>query len=463
MRIARRRFLSLASTGLAATTLSGCGRDGETPSDTGEEPPAPAPARPPEPARWAAPGEESASDFPCGVQTGDATPEGVVLSVVTPAPRVRILWVAQSGDGWGDPVDAGFHTVTDGALRVELVALAPDTAHCVVVTTEDGATRSRVARFRTAVADGAPLRALSFGATSCLAANRPWPTLSHAASADLDTFLFLGDTVYADDAQGIEGYRRYWRDALSVDGLQDVTASTSMIATWDDHEVDNNWRRDLADPEKVQAATRAFLEHMPQRGGPGPAAGAGAEASLWRALPWGEVAEFFVLDCRGERAEGVYLSRAQLDWLKEALSTSAARFKIILNSVPITDLANIFQQVEAEDRWQGYPDQRTEVLAHIVQEGIRGVLWVTGDVHYGQVGHVDAEGGLAWDMHEVLVGPGGSQVNVLAAIYPGNPQYEQLIAAWNWCRFDCDPVLGTVRVRHFGDDGAPLSDWTLTP
>jgi phosphodiesterase/alkaline phosphatase D-like protein len=462
MSIHRRHLLTLTASSLAATSLTGCGGD-DTDTDSGASPPSPARERPPEPEAWSAPGTEDAQLFPCGVQTGDATPAGVVVSVVTDASRVRVRYVAQSGDAWAPPREAGPFDIADGALRVELDALDADTAYNLVVVDEDTGTRSRVVRFRTAIAAGAPPRVLSFGATSCLAANRPWPTLSAAAGERLDAFLFLGDTVYADDAQGIEGYRRYWRDALGVRGLTDVTASTSMIATWDDHEVDNNWRRDLADPDKVEAATRAFLEHMPQRGGPGPAAGPGAPSSLWRSLAWGDVAEFFVLDCRGERREGVYVSPEQLAWLKDALATSGARFKIVLNSVPITDLTNIFQGVEAEDRWQGYPDQRAEVLAHIVENDIRGVLWVTGDVHYGQVGHVDAEGGLAWDMHEVLVGPGGSQVNVLAAIYPGNPQYEQLIAAWNWCRFDCDPALGTVRVRHFGDDGTALSDWTLTP
>jgi hypothetical protein len=81
----------------------------------------------------------------------------------------------------------------------------------------------------------------------------------------------------------------------------------------------------------------------------------------------------------------------------------------------------------------------------------------------GLAGDERPEGGVAHGLHEVFVGPGGSQVNVLAAIFPGNPQYEQIVPFWNWCRFDLDPGLGTVRVRHFGDDGSMLSDHLLRP
>jgi hypothetical protein len=79
------------------------------------------------------------------------------------------------------------------------------------------------------------------------------------------------------------------------------------------------------------------------------------------------------------------------------------------------------------------------------------------------VGWVDPEGGVAAHIPEVLVGPSGSLVNLIAAVYPGNVQYPVVVPAWNWCRFDVDPELGTVRVRHIGDDGLALSDMVLTP
>ena len=72
---------------------------------------------------------------------------------------------------------------------------------------------------------------------------------------------------------------------------------------------------------------------------------AAAPDRIWRSFRWGHSAEVFVLDCRGERRpstrsvnptrESVYISRAQMDWLKAGLRASPAVFKFIVNSVPI--------------------------------------------------------------------------------------------------------------------------------
>ena len=49
---------------------------------------------------------------------------------------------------------------------------------------------------------------------------------------------------------------------------------------------------------------------------------------------------------------GLYISR-EMDWLKSSLSASTARFKFIMNSVPIIDFNDLIGEVEAIDRWQG--------------------------------------------------------------------------------------------------------------
>ncbi|MFN7145448.1 MAG: hypothetical protein ACK4YP_16865, partial [Myxococcota bacterium] len=93
--------------------------------------------------------------------------------------------------------------------------------------------------------------------------------------------------------------------------------------------------------------------------------------------------------------------------------------------------------------------------------GIGGVLWLTGDVHYAQVGRVDPVGGVAEDQWEVLCGPGGSRLNAVVEAFVGNDQYPVVFARWNYARFTCDPGLGTVTVTHIGDDGGVLSEIVL--
>jgi alkaline phosphatase D len=150
-----------------------------------------------------------------------------------------------------------------------------------------------------------------------------------------------------------------------------------------------------------------------------------------------------------------------MDWLKAGLAESEARFKIVLNSVPITDLSAIFGQGARDDRWEGFPEQRAELLGFIEEAGIEGVLWVAGDVHYAQVGQVDPEGGTAAGQVEVFAGPGGSFANVGAELFEGDPQYAWMSSTWNYARFTCDPAAGTVLVEHIDDDGALLNEALL--
>jgi hypothetical protein len=149
-------------------------------------------------------------------------------------------------------------------------------------------------------------------------------------------------------------------------------------------------------------------------------------------------------------------------WLKDGLSTSTARFKLILNSVPITDMTAMVGSLGANDRWNGYPAQRSELLDHIIDQGVTGVLFLTGDVHFGQIGMVDPVGGPAEHLWEVYCGPAGSFINPAAELFIGDPQYPVLVSTWNWVRLTLDPGLGTIRVNHMGDAGETLSDMTLS-
>jgi phosphodiesterase/alkaline phosphatase D-like protein len=278
----------------------------------------------------------------------------------------------------------------------------------------------------------------------------------HAATEKLDFFGFLGDTVYADGSRTVGDYRAFWDSTLATEGMLQLTSSTSLVVTWDDHEVDNNWDIRTLGEARYAVARGCFDEAFPRTEGPG---GSG----IWRVLRWGTCLDVFVLDGRAERQPeaGLYLSAEQLAWLVDGLQRSTARFKIVFNSVPITDLNAIFSDYGAEDRWDGFPVQRAELLRSIAD--VSGVLFVAGDVHYAQVGYVDPAGGDGAELMEVFTGPAGSFANVAADLFVGDPQYVWLGSAYNWCRFECDPVAGTIRVTHIGDDGAPLHDITLVP
>jgi len=475
--LTRRRFVVSATASAGAVSFFGMGCDGLPADGDGgviddddagiiddddagiTDPPRTGPGPEPE-TLWEAPGAEDALAFATGVQIGDVLPTAALVSVQTTRPSVRLVLVEAKEEGWVEIRTVDALTATDGHIAVELIDLYPDTTYAMAVFDEsDAHSRSRVTRFRTAPRAGES-RIVRFGATSCLGGNRPWPNMSGAVSLEpLDFFVLLGDTIYA-DSYANDAIGALWRTELAHQGLRDVSAHTSLVAAWDDHELDNNWSYTTPGvPERFDIALREFRRHLPQR------VNASAVES-WRVLSWGDTLDVFVLDCRGERIDGNYISPAQMAWMKEKLAASTARFKIMVNSVPITAFPGIAATVGADDRWQGHPAQRSEILSFIADNQIGGVLWLAGDFHIGGIGFVDAAGGPAAGTYEVLAGPAGSSINPAAALVNEDERLVAVIKTFNSTLFDCDPELGTIRVRFIGDavitGGQVLRDVTLT-
>ena len=67
-------------------------------------------------------------------------------------------------------------------------------------------------------------------------------------------------------------------------------------------------------------------------------------------------ADIFILDARSYRSltAGTYLGRQQMDWLKSELENSKAPFKVIMNSIPITDFSSLIGPIERENRYDLY-------------------------------------------------------------------------------------------------------------
>jgi alkaline phosphatase D len=186
---------------------------------------------------------------------------------------------------------------------------------------------------------------------------------------------------------------------------------------------------------------------------------------IWRSVRWGGTVEVFLLDTRGERlpstrqsSQPVYLSPAQMDWLKDGLEASDAVFKLIAHGGPISENADD----DEEDGWPGYAAAREEILSHIHYGNIPGVLWVAGDVHYGAVGRVGTSGPGS-NLIEVLGGPIVQTPNVLgagnASLFHGD-QFDWVGANNGYAELEFQPASGQVVVRMWNDSGSLLNSQT---
>lgn len=420
--------------------------------------------------------------FDLSVQAGDATPHGAVLwthataGVGSGTGGVALRLVVFEDGAPGAPgavvVDQPVTAEDGGFVHVELNAgLAPGTWYRYAFVASAGgaggvggtSARSVVGRFRTALAPDA-LEPITFGMMSgTKQSNRPYLTLSWAAEDDLDAFLLLGDTAYNDGATTLTAYRDMWRDSLTDVGYRDLLPSTGLIATWDDHEVENNWDPEEIDPAQLAAGTQAFFETIAFRRDPA------HPERVWRVLHWGQTADFFVLDCRSERLPSTrstdhaqYISPEQLAWLKDELLQSTATFKLILNSVPITDMPFVF--VDNGDRWESYASQREELLHFIEDNGLQGVLWLSADYHLPAIARVSKDG-LGADMWELISGPGANMTNpAYLVLKPYKDQFPYVDKGDNYFRVTVDPTVTppTATVEVVDNDGAIMHATALT-
>lgn len=347
-----------------------------------------------------------------------------------------------------------------GYVGVEVTGLEAATVYrWALIELENGLPKERspLAVFRTAPASNTTPK-LRFAAVSCTANVLDKTTLERAAAeGPYDAFLLLGDTTYNDGAKTLTEFRTKWRASLASSGWTSMRLQTAVIATWDDHEIDNDFNPETLDPQIFSNAKQTLFEHVPMR--------RTAPQRIWRALSFGKTADVFVLDCRGERkpstrgsANPIYLSREQMDWLKEGLKASTARFKLLMNSVPITDFPALFDAA-ANDRWEGYVAQRTEILKFIDDERIGGVLWVAGDFHMASIGRVSTSGAGSTQT-EILVGPGAQVPNPLV-LSARAPQFDWSSGSSNVTQLDLDPQAGTIRCVWRGVNGI-LRDQTLS-
>jgi alkaline phosphatase D len=270
-----------------------------------------------------------------------------------------------------------------------------------------------------------------------------------------------------------------WRRTLSDPGYRAVLSRTSLYATWDDHEVQNDWVASRLPAEVVSHGRTALREAL--------AIPALPDGRLWSSYRWGRTAEIFVLDCRGERSEGAcgrplglrvagivpgceeprIVSPEQLEWLRRGLAESPCHFKVVLTSVPMSACDG---WPNWTDRWQGHAAQRNALLDHITGEGIRNVWFLTGDFHFPALARVERRGPRR-RLREIFVGPGANtsgwmdhmrkeEPELLADVLP-EEQFEWAGAQSVGTVLTFDPAADAVRVVYTDTRGRTVLDRTL--
>jgi len=371
--------------------------------------------------------------FTLGVASGDPRMDRVMLwTRLAPRPldpdggmggvRTGVRWEVAADEGFTRIVQQGRATAAPElgySVHVDVTGLDPDRWYWYRFMAGDAT--SAVGRTRTAPAPGAAA-ALRFGVASCQHYESGWFTAyRHVAAESLDLVTHLGDYIYAySGADGgvrrhataeiatLADYRiRYAQYKADAD-LQAAHAACPWLVTWDDHEVDNNYAGDVGENgmesvEQMRARRalgyQAWWENQPVRV---PRATSWADLGIARAVDWGSLARFWVLDTRQYRSDQAcgdgnrivpcdewndpsrtMLGDAQERWLGDGLSGHQAHWQVLAQQVMMApyDFRPGEEQQVSMDQWSGYPIARDRLLGTIADRAPNRTVVLTGDIH----------------------------------------------------------------------------------
>ncbi|HWA47659.1 MAG TPA: alkaline phosphatase D family protein [Dongiaceae bacterium] len=253
----------------------------------------------------------------------------------------------------------------------------------------------------------------------------------HLAAEAPDLVLFLGDYIYesADPSPNVVRRHSDGRTATSLalyrnryaqyrmdPDLQHLHAASTSLATWDDHEVQNDYAAQYSetlDPptlflKRRAAAYQAFYEHMPLR--PSLSRPHGAALRLYDHVDWGGLIRIFLLDGRQYRSpEACYgpgkggghvetlvscpelgdparsmLGWEQERWLQDGLHASSANWNLLAQNVLMARMASRHADGAFgawTEAWDGYPQARARLLTHLRDARIANPVVIGGDNH----------------------------------------------------------------------------------
>lgn len=264
-----------------------------------------------------------------------------------------------------------------------------------------------------------------------------------------DLFIWLGDNVYYREADWTSrtGMIHRWSHDRSNPHLRGFLATIPQYATWDDHDYGpNDATRDFWN--KATATEIFTLFHG------NPSAGLPETPGIFTFFNYGDV-NVALLDNRTYRtvyglnhsSDGTapqMLGRPQIDWLVETLKY---RRNQSISSYPSTfNLIAVGHQIippRGRDAQRNAPDEWSYLFRRLVEEEIHNVIFITGDVHFGEVSKltvprgaapgvtgVPGDGNRSMVFHEVTASPltAGPWAGAPAAqnphrldIFPGEP------------------------------------------
>ena len=232
---------------------------------------------------------------------------------------------------------------------------------------------------------------IRFAVGSCLYVNDPpfdrpgepyggdYQILGHIRGAQPHFMIWTGDNTYLREGDFTPTRMDYrYRHTRALAELQPLLAGTVHYATWDDHDFGpNNSNRNY--PFKGEAL-RLFNAYWTN-----PHAGTDEVRGVFCKWSWSDV-DFFLLDDRYHRApnesadpDKPFFGAGQLAWLKDALVSSDASFKLVVSG------NQVLNRYSPHEGFANYRREYRELMDWLDASKVAGVVFISGDRHFTEL------------------------------------------------------------------------------
>ncbi|MCW5907580.1 MAG: alkaline phosphatase D family protein [Chitinophagales bacterium] len=364
--------------------------------------------------------DNALAPFYHGVASGDPLSDRVILwtRITSQNASETVGWQIATDTTFGTIINSGTVTTDaskDYTVKVDATGLQPNTWYYYRFS--NNGVYSIQGRTRTAPVSG--VTNLRFAVVACSNYQSGYFNAYRdiALKNDVDAVIHLGDYYYEygpdDFDPGIDSSRiqEPYKEVMTLEeyrlrhsfykldpDLRLVHQQYPFIAVWDDHESANDsWSGGAQNhtdsvegywEDRKSFSRQSYFEWMPIRDIHN------SVDTIHRVIPYGNLVDLIMIDTRLEGREKqsgtsgatvtdtnrTMLGITQLEWFKQQLSNSTAKWKIIGNQVMVSPLKVAGVAVN-QDQWDGYPAERTKVLSHIKNNNINNVVVLTGDIH----------------------------------------------------------------------------------
>lgn len=307
--------------------------------------------------------------------------------------------------------------------------------------------------------------------TSCSNPAKDLSFLGQVEARNPDLVLMMGDNVYGSYTPkdpNLPSLREAYAKLAEVPAFKSLVSKVSTQAVWDDHDYGiNDGGGDFAYKAQAQTMFNQFWNmpaNSPLRQRPG----------IYRAFqagPKGQVLQVIMLDTRYFRAPLLVtdqrdvpgkeryiphpvgsgadvLGEAQWAFLKAELE-KPADVRLIVSSIQVVADGHGYE------RWGNFPDAQKRLYDLIAQTGAKGVVFASGDRHYGSINQI--RDGVAYPLTDITA----SAINMPFRVAEGTTSYNEPAttrigdgyAAVNFGLIEINWAAGTLSLNLIGEGG----------